>query len=204
MMTMLAAQNWGVFLLRGVLLLLLGVFALVLPGQTLAFLILIFAWYALLDGILAIGAGMGAPGGPRWSIILGGILGVGIGVYTLFNPGVTAVALVYLIGAFAIVRGLSEVGTAIYLRKMIEGEWLYILSGVVSVLFGAFVIVSPGTGVLAVLWLIGYYAIFAGVLSIVIGLRLRGVGHDLSALESNLRNATASTSEKTGDTAASH
>jgi uncharacterized membrane protein HdeD (DUF308 family) len=175
MMTMLAAQNWGVFLLRGVLLLLLGVFALVLPGQTLAFLILIFAWFALLDGILAIGAGMGAPGGPRWSIILGGILGVGIGVYTLFNPGVTAVALVYLIGAFAIVRGLSEVGTAIYLRKMIEGEWLYILSGVVSVLFGAFVIVSPGTGVLAVLWLIGYYAIFAGVMHIILAWRLREV-----------------------------
>ena len=108
-------------------------------------------------------------------IVLGGILGVGIGVYALFNPGVTAIALVLLIGAWSIVRGVAEVATAVQLRKMIEGEWLYIVSGVVSVLFGAYLVVAPGAGALAVLWLIGYYAIFAGVMYLLVGWRLRSV-----------------------------
>jgi uncharacterized membrane protein HdeD (DUF308 family) len=180
MLTMLAAQNWGLFIVRGVLAIILGVLALVVPGPTLAALILVFAWYALFDGVMAIGAGFGAPGGPRWGIVLGGILAIGIGAYTLFNPGVTAIALVLLIGAWSIVRGVAEIVTVVQLRKMIEGEWLYILSGVVSVLFGAFVVVSPGTGALAVLWLIGYYALFAGVMYLLAGWRLRGVNKAVS------------------------
>jgi len=175
MLTTLAAQNWGLFILRGIFALILGVLAFAVPGPTLAALILVFAWYSLIDGVVAIGAGLGAPGRPRWMIVLGGIVAIGIGVYTLFNPGVTAIALVLLIGAWSIVRGVAEVATAVQLRKMIEGEWLYIISGVVSVLFGAFLIVAPGAGALAVLWLIGYYAIFAGVMYLLVGWRLRTV-----------------------------
>ena len=100
MLTTLAAQNWGLFILRGIFALILGVLAFAVPGPTLAALILVFAWYSLIDGVVAIGAGLGAPGRPRWMIVLGGIVAIGIGVYTLFNPGVTAVALVLLIGAW--------------------------------------------------------------------------------------------------------
>jgi uncharacterized membrane protein HdeD (DUF308 family) len=173
MLATLAAQNWGLFILRGVLAILFGIFALVLPGATLAALIFVFAVYAIVDGIVALGAGLGAPGGIRWWIVVGGILALAIGLYTLVNPGVTAIALVYLIGSFAVVRGAAEIATAVQMRKMIENEWLFVLNGAVAILFGLFVLVAPGAGALAVLWLIGYFAIFAGVMFIVLGLRLR-------------------------------
>jgi uncharacterized membrane protein HdeD (DUF308 family) len=174
-MQSLVAQNWGMFVIRGILALALGVLVFVAPGPSLAALIFVFAAYAIVDGILAIGLGVSAAGGPRWLVVLGGILGIAIGIYTWVSPGVTAIALVLLIGSFAIVRGVAEAATAIRLRNTIDDAWLYVLSGVVSVVFGAFLIVYPGDGVLAVLFLIGYYAIFAGVTYLALGFRLRKV-----------------------------
>ena len=179
MLTTLAAQNWGMFVLRGILALALGVLALAAPAPTLAALIFVFAVYAIVDGILAIAVGVGAPGGPRWLLVIGGILGIAIGAYTAVSPQVTAVALVVLIGAFAFVRGIAEVGTAIWLRNAIESAWAYVLSGIVSIVFGAFLIVAPGDGALAVLYLIGFYALFAGVMYVAVGLRLRDLNKTL-------------------------
>ena len=95
------------------------------------------------------------------------------------NPQVTAVALVLLIGAFALVRGVAEVGSAIWLRNVIQSAWLYVLSGVVSIVFGTYLIVSPGDGAFAVLFVIGFYALFAGVTYLALGLRLRQVNKTL-------------------------
>jgi uncharacterized membrane protein HdeD (DUF308 family) len=175
MFTTLAAQNWGMFVLRGILALALGVLAFAAPAPTLAALIFVFAAYAIVDGILAIAFGATAPDGPRWLLVVAGIAGIAIGLYTVVSPQVTAVALVLLIGSFAIVRGVAEVGTAIWLRNLIESAWLYVLSGIVSIVFGAFLIVAPGDGAFAVLFVIGYYALFAGVMYVAIGLRLRGL-----------------------------
>ena len=179
MLTTLAAQNWGMFVLRGILALALGVLAFAAPQPTLAALIFVFAAYAIVDGILAIAAGVTAPGGAQWLLVIAGIAAIAIGIYTAVSPQVTAVALVLLIGAFAIVRGVGEVGTAIYLRNVIESAWLYVLSGIVSIVFGAFLIVSPGDGAFAVLFVIGFYALFAGVMYLAIGLRLREVNKTL-------------------------
>ena len=96
-----------------------------------------------------------------------------------------------LIGSFAIVRGVAEAATAIRLRSTIDNAWLYLLSGVVSVVFGAFLIVCPGDGVLAVLFVIGYYALFAGVMYVALGFRLRQVNKTLHAASS--RTAASST-----------
>ena len=181
MLTTLAAQNWGMFVLRGILALALGVFAFAAPAPTLAALIFVFAAYAIVDGIFAIAAGAVAPGGPRWLLVIAGILGIAIGVYTVISPQVTAVALVLLIGSFAVVRGVAEVGTAIWLRNVMESPWLYVLSGIVSIVFGGYLIVSPGDGAFAVLFVIGFYALFAGVVYVAIGLRLRGVNKTLQA-----------------------
>ena len=179
-LTTLAAQNWGMFVLRGVLALALGVLAFAAPAPTLAALIFVFAAYAIVDGIFAIALGAirrpADPAGCSWSR---GILGIAIGVYTVVSPQVTAVALVLLIGAFAIVRGIAEVGTAIWLRNLIDSSWLYVLSGIVSIVFGAYLIVAPGDGAFAVLFVIGFYALFAGVMYVAIGLRLRGVNKTL-------------------------
>ena len=128
MFTALAAQNWAMFVLRGVLALALGVLAFAAPGPTLAALIFVFAAYAIFDGVLATALGLADPAGPRWLLIVGGIIGVAIGAYALVNPQVTAVALVLLIGLFAIVRGVAEVGSAIWFRNFIQSAWLYVLS----------------------------------------------------------------------------
>jgi uncharacterized membrane protein HdeD (DUF308 family) len=179
MLTNLAAQNWGMFVVRGILALALGLLVFAAPVPSLAALIFVFAAYAIVDGIFAISAGAAAPGGPRWLLVIAGILGIGIGVYTVVSPGVTAVALVLLIGSFAFVRGIAEVGTAIWLRNRVESAWLYVLGGIVSILFGAFVIVAPGDGAFAILFVIGYYALFAGLMYVAIGLRLRGLNKTL-------------------------
>jgi uncharacterized membrane protein HdeD (DUF308 family) len=179
------------FVLRGVLALALGILAFAAPGPTLAALIFVFAAYAIVDGILAIGLGVAAPGGPRWLLVAGGILAIVIGVYTAVSPQVTGVALVLLIGAFAIVRGVAEVGTAIWLRNLISNAWLYVLSGVVSIVFGAFLIVAPGDGALAVLYVIGFYALFAGVTYVAMGLRLRTVNKTLESATSTTAGAAS-------------
>jgi uncharacterized membrane protein HdeD (DUF308 family) len=191
-MLTLAAQNWGIFVLRGILALALGVLAFAAPGPTLAALIFVFAAYAIVDGILAIALGVSAPVGPRWLVAIAGLIGIAIGVYTLASPQVTAVALVLLIGSFAIVRGVAEVGSAIWLRDVIESAWLYVLSGIVSIVFGALLIVAPGDGALAVVYVIGFYALFAGVTYVAIGMRLRGLNKTLGTASTNAGAGAAS------------
>jgi uncharacterized membrane protein HdeD (DUF308 family) len=179
MLTTLAAKDWGMFVLRGIIALALGVLAFAAPEPTLAALIFVFAAYAIVDGILAIAFGVSVPGGPSWLLVIAGVVGIAIGVYTAVSPQVTAIALTLLIGTFAFVRGIAEVGTAIWLRNLIQSAWLYVLSGIVSILFGAYLIVAPGDGAFAILFVIGFYALFAGVMYIAIGLRLRGVNQAL-------------------------
>ena len=161
--------SWGALVLRGVLLIALGVAAILLPGPTLAALIAVFGAFALVDGVLSVIAGFMAPGAPRWWLILAGAAGIVIGVLTFLSPTTTAVALVLFIGAWSIVTGIGQIVTAWRLRHAIEGEGWWILSGAVSVLFGAYLVIFPGAGALAVLWLIGFYAIFIGVSLLYLG-----------------------------------
>jgi uncharacterized membrane protein HdeD (DUF308 family) len=177
------SRNWWAFVLRGIVAIALGILAFVQPGATLIALIAVFAAYAIFDGVLAIAAGVSVEGGPRWLFILGGILGIVVGLLTINRPDVTAVALVLLIGVWAIATGVSEAVAAYSFRQALENEWLLAISGVVSVVFGVFLIVAPGDGIFAVLWVIGYYAIFAGIMYIAAGIRLRGVHEKLQPLE---------------------
>jgi uncharacterized membrane protein HdeD (DUF308 family) len=180
------SQNWWAFVLRGVVAIALGILAFVQPSATLLALIAVFAAYAIFDGVLAIAAGVSVEGGPRWLLIVGGILGIAIGLLTINRPDVTAIALVYLIAVWAIATGVSEAVAAYQFRQVLSNEWLLAVSGVVSVIFGAFLIVAPGDGVYAVLWVIGYYALFAGIMYIGAGLRLRGVHEKLEPLDKAL------------------
>ena len=173
MLTTLAAQNWGLFIVRGSVALLFGAFAFLAPGPTLAALIFVFAFYAIVDGVLAVAVGLGIPAGPRWLLVAGGVLAIAIGIYTGFNPSVTATALVILIGAFVLVRGAAELAAAITMRSVVPDAWLTGLSGIVSMVFGAYLLVVPGDGALALIYLIGFYALFAGVMDIAMGARLR-------------------------------
>jgi uncharacterized membrane protein HdeD (DUF308 family) len=180
-MTGLLTRNWWAFALRGIVAIALGLLAFVVPGPTLVALIAVFAAYVIFDGVLAIVAGAGSPGGPRWWIIFGGIAGIVIGVLTIFSPGTTAIALVLLIGAWALVTGVGEIVSAYTMRRVIDREWLLALSGVISAVFGVFLLVAPGSGVLAVVWLIGYYAIFAGLMYLAMAFRLRSLANRADA-----------------------
>lgn len=172
------SRNWGWVALRGAVAVLFGIFAFIWPGITLAALVIVFGAFVLADGILALIAAFKVRdrGKPFWSLVIVGLLGVAAGVITFLWPGMTALLLVTFIGAWAFVMGIFEIVAAIRLRKEIEGEWLMILSGVLSVLFGLFVFFQPGGGALALIWVIGAYAIFFGVLLIVLAFKLKGMG----------------------------
>ena len=171
------ARNWWVLVLRGVLAILFGVAAWAWPDLTLTVLVAFFGAYALVDGVFAVVAGIASHGENRrwWAELLVGVAGIVAGILTWVWPGVTTLALLYLIAAWAIATGVFEIAAAIELRKAIENEWLLGLGGLASVLFGLLLIVFPGEGALGILWLIGAYAVLFGVLLIALGFRLRGL-----------------------------
>jgi uncharacterized membrane protein HdeD (DUF308 family) len=173
----LLSRNWWAVLLRGICAVIFGLAAFAWPGITLAVLILFFGAYVLVDGIFEVASSFGRrkEGKFPWSMFIVGLISIVVGVVTFVWPGLTALALLYLIAAWAIVRGIFEVVTAIELRKQIEGEWFLIFAGIASVLFGVLMIFWPGAGVLALLWLVGTFAIIFGVLLIILAFKLRGL-----------------------------
>ncbi len=176
------AQNWWAVVLRGVCAVLFGLVALAWPGITLAVLILFYGAYALVEGVLAVAwALVGRRGGSfPWGVLLAGLAGVAVGVWTFMYPGLTALALVYVIGAWAAVRGIFEIIAAFHLRKELDNEWLLALSGLLSLALGVMLLAAPGAGALALLWWIGAFALVFGILTIVLGFRLKAVKDRLS------------------------
>ena len=181
-MAVVLVRNWWALALRGALAVLFGMAAFVVPGLTAALLIALFGAYALIDGVLAIIAGVkAAEHHERFgSLILRGILGVAAGVVAFILPAATAVVLTLMIGAWAMVTGVLEIVAAVHLHRA-HGEWLLIANGVLSVLFGLFLVVTPVLGILTLVWLIGAYAIVFGVIMLVLAFRLR-VRHMRGAL----------------------
>lgn len=172
-MTTYHAGNWWTLALRGLAAVVFGILAFIWPGVTVTILVLFFGAYALWDGIFALIGAFRAEGDRRWPLALEGLVGIAAGLFALFWPGPAALALLYVIGAWAVITGVFEIIAAIRLRKEIEGEWLLLISGVLSILFGVMLFVWPAAGALAVTWMIASYAILFGILLIVLGLRLR-------------------------------
>jgi len=169
------SRNWWAVVLRGVLAILFGILAFAWPGITLEVLVLFFGAYALVDGVFALIAGLSNRAGPnRWWVVLEGLVGIVVGILTFLWPGPTAFALLYLIAAWAIVTGIFEILSAIELRREISNEWLLILSGILSVIFGVLIALFPEAGALSIIWLIAIYAIVFGIMFVALGLRLRG------------------------------
>jgi len=170
------SRNWWAVVLRGVVAVLFGVVAIARPGLTVGALVLFFGVYTLFDGILAlVAAFMGGSGTPWWALVLKAIASVIVAGIAFLMPGLTALALLYLIAFWAIVIGLMEIMVALRLRKEIQGEAFLILGGVLSIIFGGFLLARPGEGALTVTWMIGGYAIVFGVLLIALGFRLKGL-----------------------------
>ncbi len=162
-------RNWGAVALRGLAGILFGIIAFVSPGISLAALVLLFGAYAFADGALSIVSAVRRRGADRWwLLLLQGIVGIGAGVVTWLWPGITAIALLFVITAWALAGGALQVAAAIRLRKVITGEWLLALSGMLLLVF-------PGPGALALVIWIGAYDFVFGILLLVLGFRLRGL-----------------------------
>jgi len=169
--------HWWALALRGAIAILFGLAALLRPGIALGALILLFGAYALVDGVFAIvGVFGGTRGGtPRWLLLIEGIAGILAGLIAFVLPGLTAVVLLYLIAAWAVVTGIFEIATAIRLRQEIRGEWALIIGGVLSVLFGVILaVIGPVAGLLSLIWLIGIYAVAFGILMLITAFQVRG------------------------------
>lgn len=172
-------RNWGWMALRGVIAILFGILTVFDPRITLYALVYLFGAYAFADGVLMfVTAIANRQGEPHWRmLVFGGIVGIVAGVLTFAWPGITAVMLLALIAAWVILVGIAEITTAVRLRKVIQGEWMLIVAGVLAVIFGLALVTRPGLGALALVIWIGAYAIVAGVLELALSFRLRSWGH---------------------------
>ncbi|MGH8479398.1 MAG: HdeD family acid-resistance protein [Gammaproteobacteria bacterium] len=174
-MTDTLARNWWALGLRGLCALLFGLAMFVWPGISLFVLVLMFGVYTLLDGVFSIVSTVRSDKREKrwWLFLLQGVAGTIVGMMAFVWPGITALALVYLIAAWAIVTGIFEIVAAVQLRKEIQGEWLLGLGGIASVVFGVLLVGFPGTGALAVVWIIGAYSMLFGILLMALAFRLR-------------------------------
>jgi uncharacterized membrane protein HdeD (DUF308 family) len=168
-------RTWWVLALRGAIALLFGVLALLWPGLTLLWLVALFAAYALLGGVASvIGAVRHRHSDEKWWLIcLLGLVSMAAGVSAIVYPGLTALVLVLMMGANALITGVLDLAVAIRLRQAIRGKWLLILSGIASIVFGVFVFIFPGAGALALVWLVSVHAIVTGVLLLALAFRVR-------------------------------
>jgi uncharacterized membrane protein HdeD (DUF308 family) len=168
-------SSWSVAV-RGIAALLLGFFALARPGSALLALVLVFGAYALIDGILTlVSAAKENPEYGRGWLVLEGLADILIGLVTFVWPGITALALTYLIATWAIIKGIFELVGAVRLRRYIRHEWLYIVGGVVSILLGVAIFGRPLLGALAITWMLGIYGLFFGVVLLGLSFNLRRV-----------------------------
>jgi uncharacterized membrane protein HdeD (DUF308 family) len=168
--------NWWTFVLRGIVAVLFGLMTLFMPRMALLTLIFLFGFYAIADGVFNIAAafsGRGPRGEPWWALLISGILGLIAGLIAFFWPGLTAMALLIIIAAWAIATGVMSIVAAVHLRKQIRGEWLLALTGVLAIIFGVLLVLFPRAGALTVVLWIGAFAFVYGILLIALGLRLR-------------------------------
>jgi uncharacterized membrane protein HdeD (DUF308 family) len=181
-MALILASRWWSLLIRGIVAILFGILCFVWPGLSLYSLVLLFGVYAIMDGAFNLVLAFRLPrDAPRWGmLLLEGILGIAAGVLTFVWPNITALVLLYLIAAWAIVTGIMEIAAAIRLRKLIRGEWLLGLLGLLSVVFGVLLFAYPGAGALALVYWIGAYAVVFGILMAALALRLRAWANDLT------------------------
>jgi len=168
------ASYWWAIAVRGLLGVAVGLLAFVMPVATIVALVWLFGAYALLDGLFNLfTAWRGTARSPWWALMLSGVAGVGAGIVSFLWPGLTALAFVYLIAAWAFMTGALAVAAAVRLRREITGEWLLALAGALSIFFGGLLALFPTVGAVTLVWMFGLYAVIFGVVTIALGLRLR-------------------------------
>lgn len=174
------ASLWWVFLLRGVLMVAVGGYALLTPGLTLQAYAWVLGLFVLVDGALAIVAGLLGWVESRWWALARGVLGVLAGLFVVAHPAlvgvVLATTLAILLAVQSIVGGVLEILAAIRERKRIDGEWWLVLGGLLSIVFGVILLSAPILAGALLVRVLGVFAMIAGVMLIVAAFRLRSFG----------------------------
>ena len=182
-MLSLVSRDWWVYAVRGIAAILFGIMALIWPGPTLAVLILLFGAYAFVDGVallVALARGDVLARSHKWITGLMGVLGIAVAIATLVWPGMTALTLLYLVSIWAIGMGILQIASAIEFRREIDGEFFVVLGGIFSIVLGGLLVAFPGTGLLSLVWLVGFWAELFGFSSLGIAYRLHGIDRDLN------------------------
>ncbi|WP_030159287.1 HdeD family acid-resistance protein [Glycomyces sp. NRRL B-16210] len=179
-MLALLAKNWAWVLLRGVFTIVFGALAVFWPGITILALVILFGAYAIVDGLTAILMGARRSSGRGFLIVIG-VLGVIAGLVAMLWPGITAVALLYVIAFWAIIIGLASIVSGFGLTGDAGGRWLFVLSGLAAVVLGVLLLARPGEGAVALVVTIGFFAIVWGLLTVITSVRLRRLAKELDA-----------------------
>jgi uncharacterized membrane protein HdeD (DUF308 family) len=168
-------QNWWTLALRGALAIIFGILAFLWPGATALAFVFVLAAFAFVEGIFALigSLGWGLEGAQRFILVLMGLLGLAIGVTAVLDPRILALTLVFLIAWWAIVTGIMQIIVAVEMRKAIPNDWLLVLSGILSIAFGALLIWRPFAGVLTLTWLFGFYALLYGFVMLGLSVRVK-------------------------------
>ena len=181
----LPAHNWGWFLFRGIIALILGILAIVFPFSALTAFAFLFALFAFVDGISLLISGIAGASHHRerwWGLVIAGIAGIAVGILYFAWPGLSTVSYAFvflvMIAIWAIVNGVAQISAAMRLRREIEGEWLLAVAGIFSILLGIVILgvmmAVPGASLLSVGWIIGFYALVVAAALIALAFRLRG------------------------------
>jgi uncharacterized membrane protein HdeD (DUF308 family) len=177
-------RGWWLLLLRGIAAIAFGVLTWVEPGLSAAALVLLFGAYVFADGVLSTWTAIAGRADHQywWLVLLRGLVGIGVGILAFVEPGVVVLALLLYMAIWAIATGVIEIATAIRLRREIEGEWLLIFSGLLSVIFGIVLVTRPAASALALLWLIATFAVVFGVVLVILAFKARGFAHRVAAV----------------------
>lgn len=171
-------KNWWMLAIKGALLLLFGIFAFINPTLTAASLAIWFAALIIADGIFTIIAAIRSwqEREDKWLILAEGAISLILGLLLFITPGITLMIISFTIAFWFIFSGISRVAMAIQLRKEIEGEGWLILGGILSVAFGLIIFAHPALGYGSLIWLIGFFAVIAGLALLVGSFKLRRGG----------------------------
>jgi uncharacterized membrane protein HdeD (DUF308 family) len=174
-MFLIYGKYWWSFLIRGLLAVLFGLAAIFLPAITLEILAILLGFFLVTDGLISFIISIKGRGRGLNSriLLIEGLVGIAVGIFTFIWPELTVLAVVLIVGFWAMVTGVLEIIAAVILRDEIQGEWLLALSGVISILFSVILFVNPGISAVAIILMIGIYAVLFGMAMIFLGLRLR-------------------------------
>lgn len=168
-------RSWWVLLLRGLLAVVLGILVFTRPAWTLATVVLAFGIYAVVEGASALFAAISGwrHRDDRWLLLMEALIGIGVGIVTLRTPAITAVVVIFLIAAWAMATGVLRIVEGMRLRRAMPGEVWLVLGGVASIIFALIVMMRPLAGALAMVQVIGVYALILGATEVMLAFRVR-------------------------------